>query len=136
MPSCDKFPECLVLPAMFRPASRVRVVTAFGANTYGNLDAGAIPAASTFSEHASSHDRTRQYTSKPVSNKGVATHQHEAESRQQATPNVIRRPPRATKSATGALMDDPELAAVIDAWDRLPEAVRAGIVAMVKVAAK
>jgi len=33
-------------------------------------------------------------------------------------------------------MDDPELAAVIDAWDRLPEAVRAGIVAMVKVAAK
>jgi hypothetical protein len=26
------------------------------------------------------------------------------------------------------------LAAVIDAWDRLPEAVRAGIVAMVKAA--
>ncbi len=30
---------------------------------------------------------------------------------------------------------DPELAAVIDAWDRLPEAIRAGIVAMVKAAA-
>jgi hypothetical protein len=29
---------------------------------------------------------------------------------------------------------DPELAAVIDAWDRLPEAVRAGIVAMVMAA--
>jgi hypothetical protein len=27
---------------------------------------------------------------------------------------------------------DPDLAIVIDAWDRLPEAVRAGILAMVK----
>jgi hypothetical protein len=32
-------------------------------------------------------------------------------------------------------MIDPELAAVIEAWDGLPEAVRAGIVAMVKAAA-
>jgi len=93
---------------------------------------GAIPAASTSSEHASSYHRTRQDTSKAVSNKGVATHPHEAESRQQATPNVIRRPPRATKSATGPLKDDPDLAAVIDAWGRLPEAVRAAIVAMVR----
>ena len=30
---------------------------------------------------------------------------------------------------------DPELAAVVAAWDQLPEAVRAGIVAMVKAAA-
>jgi hypothetical protein len=29
---------------------------------------------------------------------------------------------------------DPDLAAVIDAWGRLPEAVRAGIAAMVKAA--
>jgi hypothetical protein len=29
-----------------------------------------------------------------------------------------------------------DLALVVDAWDRLPEAVRAGIVAMVKAAAK
>jgi hypothetical protein len=29
---------------------------------------------------------------------------------------------------------DPDLAAVVDAWPRLPEAVRAGIVAMVKAA--
>jgi hypothetical protein len=29
---------------------------------------------------------------------------------------------------------DPGLATVVDAWDRLPEAVRAGIVAMVKAA--
>jgi hypothetical protein len=32
--------------------------------------------------------------------------------------------------------NDPDLAAVIDAWDRLPEALRAGIVAMVKATAK
>jgi hypothetical protein len=30
---------------------------------------------------------------------------------------------------------DPDLAAVVDAWDRLPEAGRAGIVAMVQAAA-
>jgi hypothetical protein len=35
-----------------------------------------------------------------------------------------------------AELNDPDLAAVIDAWDRLPETVRAGIVAMVKAAAK
>jgi hypothetical protein len=29
---------------------------------------------------------------------------------------------------------DPDLAIVVDAWDRLPEAVRAGIVAMVRAA--
>jgi hypothetical protein len=31
---------------------------------------------------------------------------------------------------------DPELAAVVSAWAGLPEAVRAGIVAMVKAASK
>jgi hypothetical protein len=34
------------------------------------------------------------------------------------------------------LPDDPDLAAVVAAWDRLPDAVRAGIVAMVKAAVK
>ena len=29
---------------------------------------------------------------------------------------------------------DPDLAAVVDAWSELPEAIRAGIVAMVKAA--
>ena len=33
-----------------------------------------------------------------------------------------------------AASNDPGLAAVMDAWDRLPKAVRAGIVAMVKAA--
>jgi hypothetical protein len=36
--------------------------------------------------------------------------------------------------ATDTCRIDPELAAVVDAWDRLPEAVRAGIVAMVRAA--
>jgi hypothetical protein len=31
---------------------------------------------------------------------------------------------------------DPRLADVIDAWDRLPEAIRAGIMAMIGVASK
>jgi hypothetical protein len=35
----------------------------------------------------------------------------------------------------GAL-NDPDLAAVVQAWDRLPEAVRAGIVAMVRASAR
>jgi hypothetical protein len=39
-----------------------------------------------------------------------------------------------TAQGQRAALDDPDLAAVIDAWDRLPEAVRAGIVAMVKAA--
>jgi len=69
---------------------------------------------------------------KPAGSQGDAAQQREAESRQQATPNVFGRPSRATKSATGPWEDDPDLAAVIDAWDRRPGAVRAGIVAIVK----
>jgi hypothetical protein len=38
--------------------------------------------------------------------------------------------------ATDTCQTDPDLAAVISAWDRLPEAVRAGIVAVVKAAVK
>jgi hypothetical protein len=34
------------------------------------------------------------------------------------------------------LPSDPDLAVVIEAWDRLPEAIRAGIVAMVRAASK
>ena len=37
--------------------------------------------------------------------------------------------------ATDTRQADPDLATVINAWDRLPEPVRAGIVAMVKAAA-
>jgi hypothetical protein len=38
--------------------------------------------------------------------------------------------------ATDTCQANPDLAAVIDAWDRLPEAIRAGIVAMVQAASK
>ncbi len=38
--------------------------------------------------------------------------------------------------ATDTCQTDPDLMTVVDAWDRLPEAVRAGIVAMVKAASK
>jgi hypothetical protein len=41
---------------------------------------------------------------------------------------------RATGALLPALPADPDLAAVVDAWDRLPEAVRGGIVAMVRAA--
>jgi hypothetical protein len=55
-----------------------------------------------------------------------------------ATPNPskrLRKPPSALAAhRQRAASNDPDLAAVIDAWDRLPEAVRAGIVAMVRAA--
>jgi hypothetical protein len=38
--------------------------------------------------------------------------------------------------ATDTRQTDPDLATVLNAWDRLPEAIRAGIVAMVKAASK
>jgi len=97
-------------------------------------DAGAIPAASTFSIHASTGDGRRQTASKPVIAKSLSTHPEEADSRQHAAPDVIGRPTRATKSATSPLRDDPDLAVVVAAWPELTEAVRAGIMAMVKVA--
>jgi hypothetical protein len=37
---------------------------------------------------------------------------------------------------TDTCQTDPDLATVVNAWDRLPEAVRAGIVAMVKAASR
>ena len=59
-------------------------------------------------------------------------------SRTDANRSVSVRPPTATGTATellpGLLPADPGLKTVVDAWDRLPEAVRAGIVAMVKAA--
>ena len=45
---------------------------------------------------------------------------------------------RATAGATGSCQPDvttgPDLAAVVEAWPDLPEAIKAGIVAMVKAA--
>jgi hypothetical protein len=48
----------------------------------------------------------------------------------------IAAPPVSHPVPTDNCQTDPDLAAVIAAWDRLSEAVRAGIVAMVKAASK
>jgi hypothetical protein len=46
----------------------------------------------------------------------------------------IAAPSLGPQLATATCQTDPDSTAVIQAWDRLPEAVRAGIVAMVKAA--
>ena len=45
-------------------------------------------------------------------------------------------PPVADHLPTDTCKTDPDLAAVVDAWPELPEAIKAGIVAMVKAAAR
>ena len=44
------------------------------------------------------------------------------------------RPLTATQNATRLLPDDPGLAAVVESWPNLAEALKAGIMAMVKAA--
>jgi hypothetical protein len=62
--------------------------------------------------------------------------QQSSSSRRHATPSAYKYPATPTETGTGLLPEklptDPDLATVINAWNRLPEAVRAGIVAMVK----
>jgi hypothetical protein len=62
-------------------------------------------------------------------------------SRQEASARASKRPqntpqntPQPSTVVGGRTETDPDLAAVVAAWDRLPEAVRAGIVAMVRAA--
>ena len=57
-------------------------------------------------------------------------------SRLEAAANGRQRLPTATESATARLpgIGDPDLAAVVDTWPTLPEALKAGILAMVKAA--
>ena len=57
-----------------------------------------------------------------------------ASTRQYPNESGSIRPATATQNATRLLPDDAGLAAVVDAWPDLPEAVKAGIVAMVKAA--
>ena len=97
-------------------------------------DAGAIPAASTFSVQASTGDSKRQDSSNLPDLSGVATNADRRDLRQGATANGGSRPGYATESATRSLNDDPDLAVVVAAWPELPETIRAGIVAMVKAA--
>ena len=51
------------------------------------------------------------------------------------TKHLCKSPPSLTAQGQRAAPNDADLAAVVDAWDRLPDAVRAGIVAMVRAAA-
>jgi predicted kinase len=55
-------------------------------------------------------------------------------SHQQATSNVMPRQPRATKSAAALLTEYADVAIVVAAWPDLPEAVRAGVLAIVNAA--
>jgi hypothetical protein len=56
-------------------------------------------------------------------------------SRQHASGSVPVRPPTATQNATrDCVVPDPDLAAIVAAWPELPEAIKAGILAMVKAA--
>ncbi|MFI5454869.1 MAG: hypothetical protein ACHRXM_05400, partial [Isosphaerales bacterium] len=66
----------------------------------------------------------------------VASHHGKSDLRQGATANVCPRPVRATESATSLIPEYPDLAVVLAAWPELPEAFRAGIVAIIKAAAK
>ncbi len=83
----------------------------------------------------------RRYSTEPDSNRqtpanyGVKPSLPSAHSllssRQDTTDSASIRPPTATQNATRLLPDDPGLAAVVDAWPDLPEAIRAGILAMI-----
>jgi hypothetical protein len=104
VPARDQIVECLILPARFRPATRFCVVTTVRIIRYVNSGAGAILAASTSSEHASTGDKGRQNASKPLDHEGVASHENRPVLRQRATANDRPRPTSATESATGPLI--------------------------------
>src|SRR5271157_2990136 len=79
-------------------------------------------------------NRSRQDTSRRVNDKGLRQTPPPLESGQDATESDTIRPPRATQGATHLLPYDRDLATVAAAWSELPEAIRAGILAMVKAA--
>ena len=91
-----------------------------------------FPPPPSFSVHPSTSDRTRlDATNLPVP-RGVMSFPGWPDSRREPAGSDSRRPPRATKSATRPLPEDLDLAAVVSAWPNLPDAVRAGILAMVR----
>src|SRR5262249_28152327 len=57
-------------------------------------------------------------------------------SRQNQSTSVQSRHKRATEGATGTITDDAELAAVIEAWPNLSQAVRASIIKLARTSAK
>ena len=88
-------------------------------------------------------DRTRQtateHVKTPVFSGDTAQSTPERSipsSRTKTTGNGQERPPVTTQITTRMLPDDPDLAFVVDAWSYLPEAIRAGILAMVRATVK
>jgi hypothetical protein len=100
--------------------------------TNASRDAGAIPAASTFSELASTSDTSRLVTSQDAIGKEVATHDDAGESRQQAASSDMPRPVAATKSATYGSESDRDLAVVVAAWPNLADSVRAAVMRIIQ----
>jgi hypothetical protein len=113
---------------------RNRSATHVEAVAKASRDAGAIPAASTFSEHASTGDAGRHDASELPDRQTVASDDESSELRQGTSASGGSRPARATESATSWVTDDSDLADVVAAWAELPRTVRAGILAMVKAA--
>ena len=130
MPACDKLLKCHAVPTPFRQPMGAVSTNAAWITACVRWDAGAIPAASTFSEHASTGDRERQDTSNLPDGERIAIPARRAVVRQEATGSGRSRPTRTTKSATGPVVDDLALAVVVAAWPDLPDSVRAGILAM------
>jgi hypothetical protein len=95
------------------------------------IEVCAIPAASTFSEQASTGDSSRHNTSKPSDSPRVASYHNGAVFRQDATASGGSRPAGATERATRPVFDDHDLATDVAARPDLPDTVRAGILAMV-----
>jgi hypothetical protein len=79
-------------------------------------------------------DKPRHDTSKLSDDDEVASHNERRDLRQVTTECDGSRPRRATESATRLMAEYPDLAVISSAWPELPEAVRAGIVAIVKAA--
>ena len=132
-PSIEQFGEGRVRAAIVQPPTPMFDASVIE-TTCGTVPSGAIPVASIFSKHTSTNDTSRHFASEPAASKRVATRRDEPDSRHQTTASGIRRPARATKSATDPSEGDSQLRVVIDAWPDLPEAVRAGILAIVKAA--
>ena len=63
-----------------------------------------------------------------------SSRQYPNESGSNRTPNASENPSVENAYALNSNANDPDLAAVVDAWPELPEAIRAGILAMVKAA--
>jgi hypothetical protein len=123
VPRCDELTECLLLPAHFRPATRCHVVTAFGANVYGNRAEGAILAAYTFSGNVSIRYNRRIYTFQLDEIHDVSSQLQVAYIQQLRTAKGGSCSPRAFESAAKLSRDDAGLAVVLAIWQELQATV-------------